>query len=275
MFKGLSDTEKSELEYEVINDRCRLNITRLFREKTKHPNEDISIILQNRIINIARQVEDLSICKLESDEDGHYYPAEKAWHFGELEYITKRQSTCELIETLCDLIDSEIIDNAEINELFNYEELGISINNNSGYISISIIDELDLDEDLQNEHTNIRTLIKRMDILLSNDDYSGVLHASASTFETLGKIVVNKDSIADETLGSFFNSYRNESKLPGPILDYILSVYRRRNKEPLAGHGSTKISNITKEEAIIIDEMTKAFVKIERKLSNSEAKRSY
>lgn len=275
MFKGLSDSQKADLEYEVINERCRLNITRLFREKTKHPNKDIVIILQNRIVNIARQVEGRSVCKLESDEDGHYYPAEIAWYFGELESIAKRQTTCELIETLCDLIDLGIIDETEVNDLFDYEGLGIVFCNNSGNITVEITDELQLDEESVKEHENIRTLIKRMDILLSNNDYSGVLHASASAFETLSKFVVNRDSLSDETLGSFFQAYRNESNLPDSILDYILNIYKKRNSEPLAGHGSTKIPTVTKNEAIIIAEMTKAFIKIERKLANAETIRRY
>ena len=121
MFQGLLKEQIAELEYEVINDHCRLNIVRLFREKTRHKDDNIGIILKNRIINIARQNEDLSIYRLESDDDGFYLPSEIAWHFGELESIPKRQSTCELIETLCDLIEENLISSEEVNEIFEIE----------------------------------------------------------------------------------------------------------------------------------------------------------
>ena len=80
MFLGLSKEQKKELEYEIINDLCRLKLARLFREKTRveDHDSDIEIILKNRIINIARQVEGLPIYKLESDDYGSYLPAEKA-----------------------------------------------------------------------------------------------------------------------------------------------------------------------------------------------------
>jgi hypothetical protein len=82
----------------------------------------------------------------------------------------------------------------------------------------------------------------------------------------MAKGIISIDSIQDQTLASFFELYRKDSGLPREVLDYILAIYKRRNIEPLAGHGSTKPSSITKTEAVILAEMTKAFVRIERKL---------
>ena len=119
------------------------------------------------------------------------------------------------------------------------------------------------------EHPNIGLLVERMDDALKRGDPAQVLHASASIFETLAKDVINLESIQDKSLGSFFARYRNDSGLPDPILDYILEIYNRRSTEPLAGHGSTRPPNIAQEEAIILAEMTKAFVRIERQLAIS------
>ena len=95
---------------------------------------------------------------------------------------------------------------------------------------------------------------------------AGVLHASASIFETMAKEIVGIDAVQDQTLASFFNRYRKSSGLPEVVLDYILSIYKRRNIEPLAGHGSIKSPTVTKPEAVILAELTKAFVRIERQL---------
>lgn len=265
MFKGLSKEQKSKLEYEVISDSCRLKIARLFRDKTNVSDSDKQIILINRIVNIARQVEGLSICKLESDDDGSYYLSEKAWHFGELELITRRETTCELIETLCDLVSASIITSEEINEIFDCEKLGISVMDNSDEITVDIVDDFPEDQ-YEEEHPNIRILIKRMDLLLENSDYPGVLHASASIFETHAKSIINQKSIENKSLGSFFDKYRKKLKLPESFIDEIKALYSLRNTEPLAGHGSTRMPTITKEDAVIIDEMTKSFIRIERKL---------
>lgn len=121
-------------------------------------------------------------------------------------------------------------------------------------------------EKVNDLHPNISLLMDRMIIAFENEDPSGVLHASASIFETMAKVVINIDNIQDKPLGSFFDRYRKESKLSHEILNYIHSIYLRRNTEPLAGHGSTALPKITMEETIEIIELTKALVRIESTL---------
>ncbi len=114
-------------------------------------------------------------------------------------------------------------------------------------------------------HPNIGILLGRMDDALSKGDYSGVLHASASIFETMAKDVVGSSNVQHQSLGGFFDSYRKHSHLPQEILDYIQDIYKLRNTAPLAGHGSTQAPNIDRKTAITLAEMTKAFVTIEYK----------
>lgn len=115
-------------------------------------------------------------------------------------------------------------------------------------------------------HTNVVFLMRRMDNALSRDDYPEVLHASASIFETMAKDVVGIPAVQDQTLKSFFARYRKDSALPQAVLDYVLSIYDERNKEPLAGHGSTQTPSISKKDAIFLVEITKAIVNSEYKL---------
>ena len=113
---------------------------------------------------------------------------------------------------------------------------------------------------------NIRTLVARMDTSYDSNDYANVLHSSASIFETMAKEIIGIATIQDKTLKSFFDRYRADSKLPSEILDYILATYDARNTTALAGHGSLKVPTISKEQAIILIEMTKAFVRIEYRI---------
>jgi SpoVK/Ycf46/Vps4 family AAA+-type ATPase len=112
-------------------------------------------------------------------------------------------------------------------------------------------------------HPNIRILVDRMNDALKREDYSGVLHSSASIFETLAKDIVGISNVQNQTLKSFFDRYRKDSALPEKVLDYILAIYESRNITPLAGHGSTQIPGISREVAIALSEMTVAFVRIE------------
>lgn len=274
MFKGLSKEQKKQIEYEFINHNARLKIARVFRSVCRvnrdydlDESSDKEIIIQNRIINIARQVEGKTIYQLEPDNDGCYLREEYAWHYGELELITKRQSTVHLVETICDLINEELIPEVIINEIFSENNIGIKINKRKSDIDLIIPDIATDTSFFNSEHPNIRQLVNRMDVLFIENDFPGVLHASACIFEVLAKDIINSDPIENKPLGSFFELYKKRSKLPPLILDMIKDIYDKRNIEPLAGHGSIKLASIDKKDAIILIEMTKAFVKIERKMS--------
>ena len=115
-------------------------------------------------------------------------------------------------------------------------------------------------------HSNISLLIDRMDNAFSRGDYAAVLHASASIFETMAKDVVNTPNIHNQTLAAFFSRYRQDSKLPPQVLDFILEVYKSRNTTPLAGHGSLQSPTTTREEALSLCRMTKTAVKTEYEL---------
>ncbi|MBU4467674.1 MAG: hypothetical protein KKC39_02875 [Candidatus Omnitrophica bacterium] len=272
-FKGLTKIDKKQLEFEVISEQARLKLTRLLRKVVSSGDEDgsgeVRLVRQNRIVNMARSVIGLAPYVLNSDSWGNYELAEAAWHNGEIEMVMRRPDTAELIETIGDLLQDTAIDTDEVNEILEEENVSFKFERTKfhGDISVNIfaIDKIGTEE--EKEHLNVRVLVDRMDKALESNDTGGVLHASASIFETLAKDIVNVKSIANQTLASFFEKYRKISKLPEPVLDYILDIYKLRNTEPLAGHGSTLPTNITKEEAIFLVEMTKAFVRIERQLA--------
>ena len=276
-FLGLSKEQKEHLANEVISERVRLKLTRLLRAATRSSNLTIQIIRQNHAINIIRNVLNLPLYELEAEDGEYYYPAEYGWHNSQIELAFRIPNTVQLVEILADLIEEGVLNEAEVNETLEENNLSfrfklyedISSDARDVQVEIFSIEELNelLKEDL-NEHPNIRLLISRMDDALKRNDYSAVLHASASIFETLAKEITGIPSVQNKTLASFFDRYKNDSSLPEEILDYILNIYRRRNTEPLAGHGSLEEPSINHEEAVILSEMTKAFVRIERQLAN-------
>ncbi|MFW8602500.1 hypothetical protein ACOHYD_13610 [Desulfobacterota bacterium M19] len=112
-------------------------------------------------------------------------------------------------------------------------------------------------------HENIIILIKRMEICLENKDCSGVIHASANIFETMAKDIIDSGNIENQTLGSFIGKFNNESKLPENFKTVVKEIYLLRNKSPISGHGSTKPSQVSMEDAIVIAALTKSIVEIE------------
>lgn len=269
MFFSLTKKQEEELEYEVITSNGRAKLTRLVRKVAKSDNRNIHLIKMNRYINIANTVLGRPTFVLEPDDMGEYMVEEFAWHFGELELIFKLPNTNKLLEILADMIEQELLELSIVNKIF--KEDGSSVQfmiNSEDDVSIHVEDFEELESEIdKEEHPNIRALIDRMERSLSSGDYAGVLHSSASIFETLAKDIVKIESVQNSTLGSFFERYKKDSGLPEPILNYILEIYKRRNSEPLAGHGSTNLPSITKEEAIVLAEMTKTFVRMEREFA--------
>ena len=119
---------------------------------------------------------------------------------------------------------------------------------------------------LKNEHPNVKKLISRMDSNFANDDYTGVLHASASIYETLVKDISGEPKFQKKSLGQILNDSQFSLNIPEQIIDYIREIFRKRNTVPTAGHGGTSIPTITKEEAIAIQEFTKTIVRVLRKI---------
>ncbi|NMC62515.1 MAG: hypothetical protein GYA55_05035 [SAR324 cluster bacterium] len=154
--------------------------------------------------------------------------------------------------------DGEILQEEEIE--VKTPSVSYNINHLVNYVQNSIVAGV---------HSNITILIERMDSDLKRNDYAGVLHCSACIFETMAKDIIGIPTVQDQTLKSFFDRYRKDSTLPAVILDYIILIYDNRNTVPLAGHGSIHIPTITKQEATVLAEMTKAFVNIEYKLKRT------
>lgn len=268
MFDTLNEEQINSLQNEVVSERARLRLTRHLRHATRHDDADIIIIWQNRAVNIARNILGLPLYVLDGGQDVYFHPAENAWHNGELELVMRRPNTVQLAETLIDLLNERIILLENVNEILRDDNVSFIFLENGidgGFnISISAIEEIEEAE--EDEHPNIRRLINRMDTLNEQDDFAGALHASASIFETLAKQIVDLESVQDRSLGSFFDRYKNDSALPDAVVDYIQEIFQRRNTEPIAGHGHLEEPGITREDAVLLAEMTKAFVRIERKL---------
>ena len=269
-FRGLSAKEKKALEFEVVPREARRVLTRLIRETCHCDEVPIELIRLNNFINIANHVLDEPRYTLKADDWGDFHPAEYAWHNGRREVILQIASTAQLVEILADYLQSEMLNVKSVNTILKTNNCGFTFRDRS-YDAIDIaveiapVDAIE-EADVTDEHPNIRKLVSRMEAALEQNDTAGVLHASASIFETLAKDVVGKQTIQNKTLSSFFDAYRQDSCLPAAILDYILAVYKDRNTEPLAGHGSTQPPSITTSEAVVLAELTKAIIRIERTL---------
>lgn len=268
-FMGLSKEDKNSLKFEIIPSQVRLKVIRLIRNYCMNENTSIQIIHQNKFINIERSIKNQGAYVLIEDRDGEYSIYDYAWHSSYIETLSTSLDTISYIELLADFIENRLLNHIEINQILESENCSFWYDYDEE-VEVKIIP---LSENSQRrlaeETVNIRTMIDRMEKQLSDNDYPGVVHSSAVIFETLGKEVIGTENVKDKTFGQFREDYKKVTNLPDPIFDYLHEIYRKRNKEPLAGHGSTVTSSMTREEAIVICEMTKAILLMESALNVS------
>ncbi len=258
---------------EVVSTEARLRLTRLLRESVKveigsDEAGQIELIRTNRIVNFANTVLGRPIYALELS-DWDYHSAEYAWHFAELELAMRRPDTAQLFEILIDLVNEAGLPMADVNAVLKDDGVGVRLADEDGSATVELQDVTDAPEvELEpGEHVNVRGLVERMDRALQDKDWSLVVHAGASVFETVAKQVVPLQGVQNQSLGSWFAAYRKYSKLSGPLLDAAEEIFKRRNVEPLAGHGSVAVPGVTEAEAIQIRELSVAFVRMERLLA--------
>ena len=276
-FMRLSQNSRRALELEVVPREARLELTRIIRDWCSVPHGDddgvITLLRENEFINIANQVMGKPTYVLEGGDWGEYHPAEHAWHHGQRELIMRLPSTPQLAEILADYIQRGMMNMQQINSILAYYHCGFSYKDSGDFnerkVSVEITAEDTIPEvDLSENHPNVRKLVARMESALSQQDYGGVLHASASVFETLAKDVMQDRKVSGKPLGKFFAEYRERSLLPDAILDYMYEIYKNRNREPLAGHGSLSEPSISANDAIVLCELTKTIVRTERSLAD-------
>ena len=269
----LTTKQIEQLEFEVLSKDFYIFLTRKLLNWCDDTEYIDNILMRkNILINLSRTISGGKIYILNSDDMGIYEPAEYAWHNSQFLLIFRELSTIEFIEFICELINKEYFKLDFINEVLKNEGASFRIEKvGTKKLKVHVLPVGEIEEvDLSKEHVNIRKLVARMDTEYYNNDYACVLHSSACIFETMAKEIIGVQSIQDKTLKNYFNDYRKISKLPKVILDYILETYNKRNKTHTAGHGGLKIPNISQEEAIILIEMTKSFVRIEYRIQREK-----
>lgn len=267
----LSRQQREQIELEVVSSQARLRLTRLLRKATVAKDPPVHLMRENSVVNVANAVLNRPIYVLESDGWGDYEPSEYGWHRGELELILRRPNTAQLIEVLADLIADGWLGDEDVNSVLENDGCGVRFDDRGEHrVDIELITGSDVpDEGAPHDHVNIRKLFERIDRAVQHKDWSLVLHSSASIFETLAKAIIPNPNIQDKSLGSFFDSFRNHAKLAAPMLDLVQEIFNRRNVEPLSGHGSTRNPEVTREEALQVVHLTRAFVRLERELATT------
>lgn len=261
----LSPEQVESLKYELIPRSAKIKLTRMLsRVANLWPTDDPRrISYMNRIINKANSIGEERICVLEPDVWGNYSEQEHAWHEGEFQLCIRRLDSVQFIEFLAELVESTDVTKGEANDLLSEAKSSVRFREDRGQAVVNVAPvagDVNVDE---GANPNLKTLVDRMDRDVDYEDYSAALSNCALAIEVISKETMASSSVDDQTFGSYFEGYKKTSGLPGVVVDWMLEIYKKRNEESLAGHGQRMLPTITGEEAVLIVEMTKAFIRYE------------
>lgn len=266
----LSKDDAISLEYEWIPLSAKAHLIRLLdRYCPPHVNPRTRIPYLQRIVNLANNLSERKFFDLDTDQFDDYFPEDVARLETEFMICIRRLNPIQFIEFLGTVVEYEYIDINDANIILKEINSSVAIElDTTGHLSISILpmaDKSALDNDAS---PNLRTILRRMDSCLNDEDYAAVLLNSAMAIEFISKQIYGSSKIYNQSFGSYFEGYKNKTTLPEPIIDWMLQIYKRRNTEPLASHGSPLPPSITCEEASLIAEMTKAFIRYEFRMQS-------
>ena len=246
----LSKDDTISLKYEWIPLSAKVQLIRLLdRHYPPRINPHTRIHYLNRIVNLANNLSERKLFVLDTDQFGDYFPEDVARQESEFMICIRRLNPIQFIEFLATVVEFEYMDT-------------------TGRPSISILPMADKSAFDNDASPNLRTLLSRMDSCLNDEDYAAVLSNSAMAIELISKEIYGSSKIYNQSFGSYFEGYKNNTTLPEPVIDWMLQIYKRRNTEPLAAHGSPSSPSITCEEASLIAEMTKAFIRYESRMQS-------
>lgn len=266
----LSKDDAISLEHEWIPLSAKVQLTRLLdRYCPPHVNPHTRIRYLQLIVNLANNLSERKLFDLDTDHFDDYFPEDVARLESEFMICIRRLNPIQFIEFLGTVVEYEYIDINDANIILKEVNSSVAIElDTTGRLSISILpmaDKSALDNDA---NPNLHTLLSRMDSYLNDEDYAAVLLNSANAIEYISKQIYGSSKIYNQSFGSYFEGYKNKTTLPEPVIDWMLQIYKRRNTEPLAAHGSPLPPSITCEEATLIAEMTKAFIRYESRMQS-------
>lgn len=266
----LSKDDAISLEYEWIPLSAKVQLTRLLdRHCPPHVDPHTRIHYLYQIVNRANNLTENKLFLPDTDQFGDYFPEDVARLESEFMICIRRLNSIQFIEFLATVVEYEYIDINDANIILKEVNSSVALElDTTGRLSISILpmaDKSALDNDA---NPNLRTILSRMDSFLNAEDYAGVLFNSAQAIEYISKQIYGSSKIYNQSFGSYVEGYKNKTTLPEPIIDWMLQIYKRRNTEPLAAHGSPLPPSITCEEATLIAEMTKAFIRYESRMQS-------
>lgn len=266
----LSKDDAISLEHEWIPLSAKVQLTRLLdRHCPPHVDPHTRIHYLYQIVNRANNLTENKLFLPDPDQLGDYFPEDIARLESEFMICIRRLNPIQFIEFLATVVEYEYIDINDANIILKEVNSSVALElDTTGRLSISILpmaDKSALDNDA---NPNLRTLLSRMDSSLNAEDYAGVLFDSAQAIEYISKQIYGSSKIYNQPFGSYVEGYKNKTTLPEPIIDWMLQIYKRRNTEPLAAHGSPLPPSITCEEATLIAEMTKAFIRYECRMQS-------
>lgn len=257
------DYEVCELRYQYVPSAFRYDLLKLFYEKLEE-NEH-SII---REYSLYRK---LSV-SINKDHISLYGEDEIHENFSSdlLIELVRSASWHEVLSIVEEVTSNRFVSWKQVNKLFAYHNLGYEVvkedSDDVCRVEVKydvVVSEFEDSSVAVQKFPAIAALIASARAALADPKHIDVETSVSNSIKALEgylKEWLNQRGISVATLGDSVKEIKSKKLVDGNIIESLHQFYIYRNRTPNVGHGSSAMSDISANEALLVNEMAASFI---------------
>jgi hypothetical protein len=257
------DYEPCELRYKYIPSAFRYDLLKIFYEKLEE--SEMSVLREYALYrHLSVSINKDHIAFYGEDEIQESYSGDL------LIELVRSAEWHEVLSIVEEATSARFLSRKRVNELFSYHNVGYEIvkgeSDASSRVEVkyeAVIAELADTSAATEKYPVISALIEAARTALANPkniDIETSVSNSMKAIEGYLKEWLAQKNINVATLGDCIKEIKNKKLADGHIVESLHQFYIYRNRTPNVGHGNATPSDVTANEALLINEMAASFI---------------
>lgn len=257
------DYEPCELRYKYVPAAFRYDLLKLFYEKLEEG--EIPVLREYALYrNLSVSINKDHIALYGEDDIHEGYSSDL------LIDLIRTAEWHEVLSIIEEVVNQRFVTSRQINRLFAYHNVGYEIvkDDRDGIWKVevkydAVIAEMASTEIATEGYPVIAALITAARSALADPKHIDIetsVSNSMKAIEGYLKEWLNENGISAATLGDAIKEIKNKKLVDANITESLHQFYIYRNRTPNVGHGSATPSDVTENEALLINEMAASFI---------------
>ncbi|GGX13730.1 hypothetical protein [Undibacterium macrobrachii] len=257
------DYEPCELRYKYVPSAFRYDLLKLFYEKLEEG--EISVLREYALYrNLSVSINKDHVALYGEDDIHEGYSSDL------LIELLRSAQWHEVLSIIEEVVNQRFVSSKQINKLFAYHNVGYEIvkddSNGTWKVEVkydAVIAEMSDTEAATKSYPVISALIAGAKAALADPKHIDIetsVSNSMKAIEGYLKEWLSEKGISAATLGDAIKEIKNKKLADANIIESLHQFYIYRNRTPNVGHGSATPSDVTENEALLINEMAASFI---------------